>query len=448
MNNNNIIYKYAKKIKKIFKIIKKKTNSKIEIKLKINKEVNIKIKNKNIENINFKKNILLNIISYLNGKKCNIILNNLNKKNIKKCINYINNTINYISIDKNNDLPNKNIFIKKQKKKLGIYFKDDINIKKMINILKNIEKNSINLNKNIIVDNTIFNKYKNIYIIYNDYKKIKIYKCNYYLIIHDIIIKYKNIIESDTIYLYRHKLLDILKNYKYLSKKITKNINIKIKQKNIKTNKYSVIFNNEISSEILEYLYYFINGKNIYNKISYLYKKLNKKIFPKWINIIENPYLYKGIGTKPFDNEGLNTKKYYIIKHGILKTWILNSYYSKKLKKKNTFNSGGIHNWVIINKKNNISFKKLIKLMNNGIIIDKFLGEGLNINSGLYSKGISGYLVKKGKIKYYINEATISGNLINLYKNIKNISNDVNNNSKIKTGSILINNINITGNKK
>ncbi len=448
MNNNNIIYKYAKNIKKIFKIIKKKTNTKIEIKLKIKKEIDIKIKNKNIENINFKKNITLNIISYLKKKKCNIILNNLNKKNIKKCINYINNTINYISIDKNNNLPNKNIFIKKQKKNLGIYFKDNINKKKIINILKNIEKNSINLNKNIIVDNTIFNKYKYIYIIYNDYKKIKIYRCNYYLIIHNIIIKYKNIVESDSIYLYRHKLKDILNNYKYLSKKITKNIIIKIKQKNIKTNKYSVIFNNEISSEILEYLYYFIKGKNIYNKISCLYKKLNKKIFPKWINIIENPYLYKGIGSKPFDNEGLNTKKYYIIKNGILKTWILNSYYSKKLKKKNTFNSGGIHNWIIKNKKNNISFKKLIKLMNNGIIIDKFLGEGININTGLYSKGISGYLVKNGKIKYYINEATISGNLINLYKKIKNISNDINNNSKIRTGSILVNNINITGNKK
>ncbi len=442
------MYKYINKIKKIFKIIKKKTKTKIEIKLKINKEINTKIKNKNVENINFKKNILLNITSYFKKKKCNIIINNLNIKNIKKCINYINNTINYISIDKNNNLPNKKIFIKKQKKNLGIYFKDNISIKKMINISKNIEKKSINLNKNIISDNTIFNKYKNIYIIYNDYKKIKLYKYNYYLIIHNIFIKYKNIMEYDSIYLYRHKLSDILNNYNYLSKKIVKNILIKIKQKNIKTKKYSIIFNNETSSEILKYLYDLINGKNIYNKISFLYNKLNKKIFPKWIDIIENPYIYKGIGTKPFDNEGLNTKKYYIIKNGILKTWILDSYYSKKLNKKNTFNSGGIHNWIIKNNKNNISCKKLIKLMNNGIIIDKFLGEGINISTGLYSKGISGYLVKNGKIKYYINEAIISGNLLDLYKNIKNISNNININSKIRTGSILINNINVIGNKK
>ncbi len=447
MITNNIIYKYIKKIKKIFKTIKKKIKTKIEIKIKIYKEKNIKIKNKKIENIDIKKNILLNINSYLKKKKCNIILNNLNKKNIKKCINYITNKKNYI-LNKNNNLFDKNIFNKKQKKNLGIYFKDNFNIKEIINILKNIEQNSINLNKNILSDDTIFNKTKYIYIIYNNYHKIKIYKCKFYLLLHNIIIRKKNIMEYDYIYLYRHKLLDIINNYHNLNKKIIKNIKIKIKQKNIKTNNYSIIFKNEISSEILGYLYNLINGKNIYNKISIFHKKLNKRIFPKWIDIIEDPHFYKGIGTKPFDNEGLNTKKYYLIKKGILKTWILNSYYSKKLNKKNTFNSGGIHNWIIKNNKNNISFKKLIKLMNNGIIIDKLLGQGINISTGLYSKGISGFFVKNGKIKYYINEALISGNLIDLYKNIKNISNDINNNSKIRIGSILINNINVIGKKK
>ncbi len=443
----NNIYKNIKKITKIFKKIKKSVKTKIEIKVNINKETNVKIKNKNIENIEFKKNILMNITSYFKKKKCNIICNNLNTKNIKKYINYINNTINYITKDKNNHLPKKNIFIKKQKKNLGIYFKDNINIKQMINISKNIEQNSINLNKKILSDSTSFSKIKNIYIIYNDYKKIKIYKCNFYLIIHNIIIKNKNIMEYDTIYLYKHKLSDILNKYHYLSKKIIKNIIIKTKQKNIKTGKYSIIFNNETSSEIFKYLSNSIQGKHIYYKTSFLYKKLNKKILPKWIDIIENPYLYKGIGTKPFDNEGLNTKKYYVIKNGILKTWILNSYYSKKLNMKNTFNSGGIHNWIIKNKKNNITFKKLIKLMKNGIIIDKLLGQGININTGLYSEGICGYLVKNGKIKNYINEATISGKLINLYKNIKNISNNININSKIIIGSILIDNIYVTGKK-
>ncbi len=445
--NKNI---FKKKIIKIFNLIKKNINGNLQIITEINKETNIKVKYKNIENIEFKKNINIKINIYKNYKKFTIKCNNFKKKTIINFINYIKKNIKYISKNKYNILPPYNLFNKKyNKNNIGINFKDNISIKKMIKIATNLEKNSINLNNNnkIINDYTIFNKNKNIIIIYNDYKKIKKYISKNYLILHSIIIKNNNIMENDYDYIYNHKILDLINKYKFLSKKIINRIIYKKNQKKINTIKSSVILNNKISTEIFYYLFESIKGKNIYNKTSFMYKKLKKKILPSWLSIVEDPHIYKGIGSKLFDNEGLNTYKYYIVNKGILKTWILNYYYSNKLNIKNTCNSGGIHNWKFINKKKKINFKKLIKIMNNGLIIDKLLGQGVNITTGLYSKGISGFLVKNGKIKYYINEAIISGNLKKLYKNIIYMSNDININSNIRSGSILIKNIQIIGNK-
>ncbi len=438
------IKKINKKIIQTYNLIKKNIKANIQIKVLTNKETNLKIKNQKLENINYIKNRKIYITIYKNYKKINIICNNFKKKYILKYIKYINNNIKYISTDKYNQLPDYNLYNKKYESNLGIIFNDNISIIDMIQISKNIEKNTLNLSKNLISEGITFNKTLTNIWIYNDYKKIKNFSSKLYLIIVDVIIKNKYFMEQDYIYIYSHKLLDIINKYHYLSKKIFEKINKKLNIKKIYTKKTSIIFNNETSTEIFQYLSKIINGYNIYNQNSCMINKINKKILPKWMNIIEDPFIYKGIGSKPFDLEGLNTYKYNVVKKGKLKTWILDTYSSRKLNIKNTCNSGGIHNWRFINKKN-ISFKKIIKKMNNGLIIDKLLGQGVNITTGTFSKGASGFKIKNGKIKHFINEITISGNLKKIFKNIIYMSNDINTNSNIRAGSILIYDIQITG---
>ncbi len=446
MNKNKKIIKYYKKnIIKIFKFIKLYIKSKIHINIKFIIGKEIKIKNQKIENIEIKKNQYIYIYIYINKKKCKFICNNFKKKTILQFINYLNNTINFISKDKYNKLPSKKLFNKKYKKNLGIIFNDHINTNDIINLCKNIELNSINFNKNILSDGVIFQKYTYYNFISNNYKLIKYYLSKNYIIMNNLFYNKSNIMTYNTKYIYTHKLSDLINYSHKIPKKTYKELIKKINPKKIKTQISKIIFTKEITSEIFYYLYKSIKGSNIFYKTSFMLNKLNKKILPKWINIIENPFIYKGVGSKPFDNEGLNTKKYIIIKKGILKTWILNTKWSKKLNIKNTFNSGGIHNWCFIKNKINITFKKLIKTMKNGIIINNLLGQGININNGFFSKGASGFLVKNKKIKYPIHEITISGNLIKLFKNIKYMSNDINTNSKIRNGSILVKNIQISG---
>ncbi len=449
MNLINKLTKKKIKIKKnIFKIInniKNKINCNVQINVILNIGYNLKIKNQKIEIIEYinKEKIILQLNK--KNRKITTKLNNINNIN-NNHINYIKTIIDFATKDKFNNLIKKEDFATKYKKNLGLIFKDDISIENILQIVNNIETNSINYNKKYIFSEGVnFNNTITSILIANNFNYIKHYDYRNYVLINNLIAKNKKSMESNSKYILKHKLSDLLNKHHVLGRKTAIETLLKLNAKNIDTQKSKVIFNKEIAVKIFLYLAQSIQGNNIYYKTSFMVDKLNKKIFPEWINILEDPFVYKNIGSKPFDNEGINTKKYFIIKNGILKTWITDTYFSRKLNYLNTSNNGGIHNWIFLNNKQNINFQELIQEMNNGIIINELLGEGVNISTGFFSKGATGYIVKNGKIKSSINEFTISGNLINLFKNIINMSNNFNHNSNIKSGSILVSDIQISG---
>nr|WP_246208528.1 metallopeptidase TldD-related protein [Enterobacteriaceae endosymbiont of Plateumaris braccata] len=159
---------------------------------------------------------------------------------------------------------------------------------------------------------------------------------------------------------------------------------------------------------------------------------------------MENPHVLQGLGSKPFDNEGVHIKKITIVKNGILQTWLLNNYTSKQLNMENNGHSGGIYNWYI-NNKNNIDYNTLIKKMNNSLIITELMSDGINNITGDYSRGASGFWVENGKIKFPVNEIIISSNLKKIWLSILDISNDIEKRNSIQCGSILISEMIISG---
>ena len=151
------------------------------------------------------------------------------------------------------------------------------------------------------------------------------------------------------------------------------------------------------------------------------------------------------MGSQSYDSEGVNQGINPIIIDGILIRYLLNSYSGRQLNMKTTGNAGGVSN-IIIKTKNNITKNNLIKNMGRGVIIHEIMGQGANLVTGEYSQGASGYYVENGKIKYPINNFTIVGNLRDMIKKIKCIaSDDIDKNSNIQTGSVLIESCFISG---
>jgi PmbA protein len=126
-----------------------------------------------------------------------------------------------------------------------------------------------------------------------------------------------------------------------------------------------------------------------------------------------------------------------------LQRYVLDSYSARKLKMKTTGNAGGVHNLVV--KVSDFDLSELLRKMDTGLLITEFMGDGVNIVTGDYSRGIFGYWIENGLIQYPVTGATIAGNLKDMLLNIVAISNDIDYRSNILTGSILLDKMTIAG---
>ena len=158
-------------------------------------------------------------------------------------------------------------------------------------------------------------------------------------------------------------------------------------------------------------------------------------------NISEDPSLPNGSGTRPYDSEGVLTHKKDIINEGILKTYLLDTYAARKLNETCTGN-GVLTNILVTSKQPSSS---LLESMPDGLYITDMMGSGANTLTGDYSRGAFGYLVKNGEIQYPVTEITVASNLLQMFENIIALGDDIDSRNRIRTGSMLIDNITIGG---
>ncbi|MGB5445850.1 MAG: metalloprotease PmbA [Psychromonas sp.] len=211
----------------------------------------------------------------------------------------------------------------------------------------------------------------------------------------------------------------------------------------IKTQESPVIFAPEVASGLFGHLVSAISGMSLYKKSSFLLDSIDTQIFPDWMQVAEDPHIIKGIASSPYDQEGGKTTKRNIIESGVLQTYLLPGYASRKLNMKSTGHAGGIHNWFI--KTGNLDLAGLFKEMGSGLFVTELMGQGVNMVTGDYSRGASGFWIENGVIAYPVHEITIAGNLKKMFMGIAAVANDIDPRSSLKTGSILINKMKIAG---
>jgi len=213
--------------------------------------------------------------------------------------------------------------------------------------------------------------------------------------------------------------------------------------RHLKTQKVPVLFAAEEARSLLGHFVSAIQGGNLYRKSSFLMDHLGKKIFPSSILIQEHPHLPKALGSAPFDDNGVATRDNIFIENGILTNYSLGIYSARKLGMQTTGNSGGVHNLAISTGHKNLA--ELIKSMHKGILVTEVMGQGVNILTGDYSRGVAGFWVENGEIQFPIEEVTVAGNLRDMYAHIVEVGNDIDRRGNVHTGSILIEEMTVAG---
>ena len=214
------------------------------------------------------------------------------------------------------------------------------------------------------------------------------------------------------------------------------------------TTKVPVMFRADIANSIFGHYIAAISGGNLYRKSSFLMDSMDKQVFPEFLSVSERPHLKKALASSAFDSEGIATIDREIITDGRLATYLLTSYSGRKLGMQSTGHAGGIHNWQLGIKESGQGgdFDAMLKTLGTGLLVTELMGQGVNVVTGDYSRGAAGFWVENGEIAYPVDEITIAGKLQDMFAGIVAIGNDIDMRGSIRTGSIIINEMQVAGN--
>ena len=215
----------------------------------------------------------------------------------------------------------------------------------------------------------------------------------------------------------------------------------------IPTTQCPVLFESTLAAGLLGGFVQAVSGGSLYRKSSFLLDSLGKMVFPKHIDILEDPFVMGGKGSSPFDEEGVRVAPRKVVKGGRVEGYFLSSYSARKLGMKTTGNAGGSHNLVMTSRLTQASdnLDAMLQKLGTGLFVVELMGQGVNYVTGDYSRGASGFWVENGKIAYPVHEITIAGNLKDMLKGIEAVGADAYNYGAKTVGSILVNRMKVAG---
>jgi PmbA protein len=221
----------------------------------------------------------------------------------------------------------------------------------------------------------------------------------------------------------------------------------RLASRKIPTTECPVLFESPVAAGLLGGFVQAVSGGALYRKSSFLLDSLGKQVFPKHIHIAEDPFVLRGKGSSPFDDEGVRSAPRQVVKSGRVEAYFLSSYSARKLGMKTTGNAGGSHNLSMTSRQTQSGddLDAMLKKLGTGLFVIELMGQGVNYVTGDYSRGASGFWVENGEIAYPVQEITIAGNLKTMFKGIEAIGADTYNYGAKTVGSVLVNRMKVAG---
>ena len=221
----------------------------------------------------------------------------------------------------------------------------------------------------------------------------------------------------------------------------------RLNARKIDTRKCPVLFEAPLAAGLLGAFVQAISGGALYRKSTFLLDAVGTQVFGDDIQIVEDPHVMGGVGSAPFDEEGVKTTRRDVVRDGVVQGYFLSTYSARKLGLKTTGNAGGAHNLTITSTRTapGDDFAGMLKKMGTGLLVTELMGQGVNYVTGDYSRGASGYWVENGVIQYPVEEITIAGNMKTMFRQIAGIGTDTLVRGTRQTGSILVENMTVAG---
>jgi len=200
----------------------------------------------------------------------------------------------------------------------------------------------------------------------------------------------------------------------------------RLNPRKVATRRLPVVFDSRVSGSLVGHLTNAANGSAIARKTSFLRDKLGAQIFPAGITIIDDPLRPRGLRSRPFDAEGVAGQRLALVQNGVLASWILDSATARELNMKTTGHAQRGVSSTPSPGPSNLHLAagaktpdELIGDIEEGLYVTDMIGMGVNLVSGDYSRGASGFWIDKGQCTYPVSEVTIAGHLLEMFRSLE-----------------------------
>ena len=219
----------------------------------------------------------------------------------------------------------------------------------------------------------------------------------------------------------------------------------KLGSRAVPTQAVPVVLEPNIARDLLGDVFIAASGESIFRKSSFLVGQLGEQIASGQLTVIDDGVMPRGLGSRPFDGEGLPTRRTVVIQGGVLESYLLNSYTARKLGLRSTGNAGralsgapGVEAGNLYIEPGQHSPDEIIKSVSKGLLITELLGFGVNIVTGDYSRSASGIWIENGELTFPVQGITIAGNLKEMLNSIEMIGNDLDFRGNVVAPTLLI----------
>lgn len=423
---------------------KAKGASESEVEIDVDAGTSVSVRLKELESITLNNDKSLSITVYFGKKRGIATTSDFSKEAIESCLAAACDIAKFTGEDKAFGLASSKLYPKKEME-LDLYHPFEDSQDAMIAKVLVVEKTALSFDKKISnSEGANFSTSNNLFVQANSNGFIGGFPSSRHTISCSVIAKDSSGMQRDYSYSNSRKITN-LQSLEEIGETSAQRALNRLMPKPIKTGRYPVIFESQVATSLVSSIVSASSGSNQYRKTSFLLNSLDKKIASENLTINEDPYLRHGNATTYFDGEGVYVKPRVVVDKGFLKGYFLSSYSARRLKMQTTGNAGGAHN--LIASSSSHSFKELIKKMGRGLVVTELMGQGLNMVTGDYSRGVAGFWVEEGAIVHAVEEITIAGNMRDMLLNISNIGNDTYKNGSQYIGSVLIDEMTIASGK-
>lgn len=397
-----------------------------------------------IENVEFNNDGALGISVYLGKQKGNASTSDLSREAIKSAVDSALAIAKYTSEDDCTGLAEFELMAF-DAPDLALYHAADIDVDQAAQLALEAEQAALDYDTRIVnSEGAAFNSHTGVRVYGNSHGMLQSYLSSRYSLSCSVIAGVNDQLERDYEYTISRKLAE-LESAAWVGETCAQKTLARLEPQKIATQEVPVVFLNDVATGLIGHLTAAISGGSLYRKSSFLLDHLGKQVLPDWFHISERPHLIGQLASSPFDSEGVRTVAREIIEQGVLQTYLLTSYSGRKLGMQSTGHAGGIHNWLVKPSLNG-GLQALLREMGTGLLVTDLMGQGVNLVTGDYSRGAAGFWVENGEIQYPVAEITIAGQLQEMLRHIVAVADDIESRSNIQMGSILVENMKISGN--